>query len=351
MNKSQTIVFQNNSFDYLRHLAAFSVVALHIVTHLRLTETLFISYLLSYYQGVVVLFGISGFLIAASFEKCSTKKEFFIKRIKRLYPGLWGAFGVSFLLILFLYSPALDLKRILVWFSTQLTFLQFYTPDWLREYGNGTPNGSLWTIVVELQFYVLVGLFFNRLKSLTDKQWILVIGGSIACNILTKIAEAYLPHILFKLLFQTFIPYVYIFLIGVFIYINRERILPALCHYCWWIFILYTLIFTIYFLRSPVSIGHYTSIISGVFIPFITIAMAYRFGRHRIPFDISYGIYLYHMIFINVMLETNIEPKVLAAILVLVFTIGFAFVSYYFIEKPFTHIKLWGHHSLEDQKI
>lgn len=42
-----------------------------------------------FFSGVVVLFAMSGFLIAASLERSKDRKEFFIKRVLRMYPELW----------------------------------------------------------------------------------------------------------------------------------------------------------------------------------------------------------------------------------------------------------------------
>ena len=41
------------------------------------------------FPGVVILFAMSGFLVSASWERAKTRKEFFLKRVLRIYPELW----------------------------------------------------------------------------------------------------------------------------------------------------------------------------------------------------------------------------------------------------------------------
>ena len=43
----------------------------------------------SFFAGVVVLYSMSGFLVPASFERSKNRKEFFTKRVLRMYPELW----------------------------------------------------------------------------------------------------------------------------------------------------------------------------------------------------------------------------------------------------------------------
>ena len=58
--------FANNCFDVLRLYSAFYVMTLHIFRHIRLQE---VSPVFDWWNGVVVLFCISGFLVPASMER------------------------------------------------------------------------------------------------------------------------------------------------------------------------------------------------------------------------------------------------------------------------------------------
>jgi len=52
-------------------------------------------------------------------------------------------------------------KQWFAWLATQFTFLQFFNPDFMRAYATGKLNASLWTISVELQFYLLTPIIFS----------------------------------------------------------------------------------------------------------------------------------------------------------------------------------------------
>ena len=54
------------------------------------------------------------------------------------------------LIIILASGVRAGIKDIGIYLSTQMTAFQFYTGDWLRSYGVGTPNGALWTITVDI---------------------------------------------------------------------------------------------------------------------------------------------------------------------------------------------------------
>lgn len=53
----------------------------------------------------------------------------------------------------------------------------------------------------------------------------------------------------------------------------------------------------------------------------------------RLPFDISYGIYLYHMIMVNVLVELGRIGEMRYLMWALLGSIGCGFVSWYVVEK------------------
>ena len=156
-----------NNFDLIRILAAFQVLITHSVERLEIKNEwiLFIcNHILIYFPGVPIFFVISGFLIYSSFERNKNNLlQYAVNRCLRIFPALWICIVFTFMFMNYDYGGSLleeAPREILQWFAAQFSFLQFYTPDVLKFWGNGIPNGSLWTISVELQFYIILPLLF-----------------------------------------------------------------------------------------------------------------------------------------------------------------------------------------------
>jgi peptidoglycan/LPS O-acetylase OafA/YrhL len=157
---------RDNNFDLLRLFAAFQVVYFHSAGHLDpgAAEIPWLDATLRLFPGVPIFFVISGYLVSLAYERSPSLGSYARNRFLRLYPGLWGCFAVSLALIgafgqidrEFLASCSFFL-----WVGAQLTVLQTWNPDALRDFGVGVLNGSLWTIPVELSFYVAVPLLYR----------------------------------------------------------------------------------------------------------------------------------------------------------------------------------------------
>ncbi len=116
--------------------------------HLELSLPKWINAPIDIFMGVPIFFILSGYLIFISLSKSHAWKEYFNKRILRLYPELWICILASLLSITIFYDAHVPFLDYIKFAFTQGTIFQFWTPDSLRGYGCGTPNGSLWTITV-----------------------------------------------------------------------------------------------------------------------------------------------------------------------------------------------------------
>lgn len=219
-----------NCFDYLRILSAVIIALGHIQSHLEIQLPSIINWLaFSFWQGLPCMFAISGFLIAYSFDRSPNRMNYLRNRSLRLYPGLWIATAVSFLCVLVIGSgyagQHYNMKDIILWLGSQMSFLQFFTPLSLEQYGVGNPNGALWTVSMEIQIYIMIMLIFPWLKRRSGKQLLGLTLLLVLGNILFPYTKNYLPLIIYKLINVTFLPYAYYFMIGITIYLKRDILL------------------------------------------------------------------------------------------------------------------------------
>lgn len=173
--------FEDNSFDVIRIISAIFIVLGHIVTHLEAPIFVPVLYVQQRWIGLICLFVISGYVIPASWERCKNKQEYLKKRVMRIYPALYGVTFFSLIAIIVfgvLYSHLkVQGADIVTWIIGQLTFFQFYTPSSIAAYGVGNPNGSLWTISMEIQIYILIMFFYDWLKKRSKEEWLILMGG------------------------------------------------------------------------------------------------------------------------------------------------------------------------------
>src|SRR3954452_5884649 len=161
-----------NNFDLIRLLAALQVLYVHSVGWLKLPDLSFPwIWPTRLFPGVAVFFVISGFLVTRSFlESRSGTAGYFARRALRIYPGLWVHFVV--ILAMLAVAGALPLPQLTgetFWRWVGVAFVtgsDFYAnllaglPFDYSGYYRWFPSGVLWTISVELGFYLLVPLVF-----------------------------------------------------------------------------------------------------------------------------------------------------------------------------------------------
>ena len=334
---------QPNNFDLLRLLAAAQVLVIHLSAFFFAHETYVVS-VIRQAPGVPVFFFISGFLISASWEANPSVGAFARNRALRLMPAYLAV--TLFSLIGILAFAHLDLARdggkLALWLGAQLTLLSDWNPAFLRHYGDGVVNGSLWTIPVEVSFYVATPILYWLMRKLRPAP-------VLATAIVLSFAIAYLDHKLGKRFGHVFIqfigdtplPWFGMFVCG----IVARRNLPLLRPYIegraliWGVACLALMVASVTLRIPPIlmSGSRYIGIINFVVLAGFTLSAAYtaptlatRLLRRN---DISYGLYLVHLPVAN-MLFANGLTGIVGALATTAIAVVLAIASWFGIEKP-----------------
>lgn len=346
---------RQNNFDLIRLLAAAQVVVAHAIGHTALSQQLsgwgkLAFDALMMIPGVPIFFVISGFLITKSFERNPTDVTgYFWRRGLRIFPALWVCLaltlvvlaGFGFLGVDFLFS-----KTLAAWLAGQLTFFQFYNPEHFRGFGIGVANGALWTITVELQFYGFVPvLYFLTRRSFSKILMALMFLASFAlyCVMDEKVngpGGFTGAPLQFKLLHVTLIPHLWMFMLGIFAHRNFATLRGGLEGK----FLYYAFGYAVFMAMQTIhiadrSVAFYLAYLpSRVLLAGVTLSAAFSFRSlsHRLlaGTDISYGIYIYHSVVINVMLQLGMLTTFGSVGTVYLTSIFLSLISWHAIEKP-----------------
>jgi peptidoglycan/LPS O-acetylase OafA/YrhL len=295
---------------------------------------------------VPIFFFISGYLIIKSLRNNNYKlKNFFYNRVLRIYPGLYFCFFITIIsVIISQYFKNIDINyyQLFLWLATQLSFFQIYNPDFLRGYGVGVINGSLWTISVEIQFYLLT-FFICIILSKYKKLLILIFCLCIFLNIINAVLNEKL--VFFSKLFNySFLPWLYMFLWGCYLESNKKLQKKLIkCN----IFIILIIFFILNYFSTQLNVFRgLTNALNPLeffFLSIIIFKIAYMKIKISQNFlnknDISYGIYLYHMPVVNFLIYNNISGSYFSFMICLILTMLLAIISWKLIEEPFLSLK------------
>jgi len=291
---------------------------------------------------VPIFFVISGFLISASYERGASLATYASNRLLRILPGLWCCLIVTVVAASLFGFSFLSLKA-LAWFGLQLGGAVF-TPGFLKPFGFGSYNGSLWTIPIELQFYLLLPLAYfatRRLRSRTAgfvALWaVFLVAGYLFARLSPPLAELENEPLAHKLMRYSFIPHIYLFLTGVLLQrwrAQRSRWIAGKALF--WVagYLAYTRL-------APAGPAWHVlgTLLMGVGVISIAYTLPGVAARVLRGNDISYGVYVYHGLIINVLLELGLggRGRVVGLVVLLALIVGA--LSWRFVERPFLRRK------------
>lgn len=338
-----------NNFDLIRLVAASQVAVVHATYNLGLHFPAHerVMQLLECFPGVPIFFAVSGFLISASYRRAPSLCQYAANRALRIFPALWACFilglGLAFLSGYFVHNPV-PMPTFVAWTAGQLSFVQFFNPQFMREYGEGVLNGSLWTIPVEMQFYLLTPIILITLR----RGWMIfacLFAISIVANLIhgQGLDGQLAGSLAEKLHAVSFLPWIFMFLTGMLL----EVMWPCIRRFvegkglCW--LAGYACLTA---LQMAFGIGLHGNALPfpyAIFLSITTISLAFTRGQwaerllHRN--DISYGIYIYHMPIYNFCLELWGPLKGAPLMLAILSVPVVSLVSWRLIEAPSMRLK------------
>jgi len=346
-----------NNFDLIRLLAALQVSFHHLLEQLKVEPSgIIVSGIYKItvlFPGVPIFFFISGFLISKSYENNPRLRSYAKNRILRIYPALILCVTLSIISVFFSgYFGAIEIPiaKFIFWVLSQITIPGFYNPDFMRGYGSGVLDGPVWTISVELQLYILIPIVYKLVigfkKDFNRIIIILIIIFSIISYTYALFYNAFNKEIWFKFIGISFLPWFYMFLLGVFFQINFTRMYKYLNNKLFYILGIFILIY--YPLHVWFEIRGGNTINPLIFILLATFIFSFAYSYKNISNklikhnDISYGIYLYHMPVCNWFINMGWLYNIVFVLLSMLLASMISCLSWIFVEKPSLLLKKYS---------
>ncbi len=324
--------FAPNRFDLIRLLLAAGVFAYHAValTGLNAGGAIELAFARLAEVSIQGFFIVSGALVAGSLDRSSNLGDYAGKRVRRLYP----AYAVI-ILIPALVSLAMtqEWQGVLRYLSANLVFLNFIEPNLPGLFGsNPYPevNGALWTLKIEVMFYIILPVILLVLKVLRAHWWlaiaVLYVAGTVWAMQLPRIEDAHLGNALSRQLPGQMA----FFAMGIALWKCAEP-LPRLWAPLGLAGAILTAASLAHPLLEPLRALGLAGLLAGIaFAPGPPLNAA-RFG------DFSYGLYITHFPILQAMLASGLlgtlgAPGFFALATLLVLAASFAL--WHLVEKP-----------------
>jgi peptidoglycan/LPS O-acetylase OafA/YrhL len=316
----------------VRLIAAGQVVLVHFISlipGLRNDEWL---RALSILPGVPIFFFISGWLITGSWLRQPNVATYVASRALRIFPALWlSCLFTLLMLAIFHTGPLFDnLGSAFVWSLMQMSVLQAWNPEFLRGYATGVANPALWTIAVELVFYVTLPLLVIMGQRLGRLRGVLFAAGIASFIVFTFVfgdiadpSQASFAHKLLIVSPASFVTWLWMFVVGALAQVESARIVKLVAHrFAWFaglallVGVLSLVIDVPPWLHLP---GNELGLLNALTLGAAALSLAYSYPglaqRWLRGHDLSYGTYLFHMPVANALIAAGIVawPAAIAA--------------------------------------
>lgn len=337
---------RQNNFNLLRFYFAFIVFIAHLIEITGVDSFKQFSPYFSTYISITGFFCISGFLITGSYMNTPVLKNYFFKRITRILP--------AYILVILLCSICLSTlssfsyleyfthPQLFKYLVANLSFLNFIEPNLPGVFtSTGSAfgvNGALWTLKVEISFYVIIPFILYFSTKIKNKYWlfILIYALSVIYRNFMEWLSAASNNPLYTLLARQLPGFMSYFVCGM-----------ALYHYYDWFIRYKNKLFVCCLCLLFIERYLHMEILTPFALSVIVFTFAFGFkglNKFSKQTDISYGIYIFHCPIINIAIDLGFfkhyNPFLVALIIVgIVLLTGYC--SWHLIEKQFlkkTHV-------------
>lgn len=333
---TSTAFLRQNNFDLLRFLFAFIVLLVHAHALSGADELSILSDVLSSEIAVKSFFVVSGFLIFMSYENSRSIGSYFVKRVRRIYPAYFSIVVICAVIGSVFTTAAWGdyfSFQTLKYLLANLLFLNFLQPGLPGLFENNqlqAVNGALWTLKIEVMFYLLVPLVVMAFRKFGRMPVLAIL---YICSVIYAVFMGQMAD-------QT----------GSGLYLELQRQLPGqlaffiagavgyyyfqyLAKYAAWLVVLAVAAFA---LRAWLPWVAIQPAALGVLVVFFACVMPClgNFGKYG---DFSYGIYIVHFPILQTLIAYGRfrESPWLMLVVTGTLVMAVAFLFWHFIEKPF----------------
>ncbi len=320
-----------NNLDLLRVIFA-SIVVLSHCHELSLQQDLWwVPHVVSSRVAVEGFFAMSGYLIVASYDRSSSLSNYLKKRARRILTAYWATLVFS----LILGTVISRISVVAFWSSfetwkyifSNLCFANFLHPTlpglFIDNPAQPTVNGALWTIKIEVMFYLLVPGIVMLCRRLG--QWpVLSTIFLLSAVYRTACEGAGHPTLATQLPGQ-----LCYFVIGGLVYYYYS----LFCRLGVWMWVVAISSYLAYLAIDGIVLRAFS-------ISLLVLCFAFIFPRFQGPTrygDFSYGIYVFHCPIIQALIALGlfqVYPR-LAVAVVLCSVAIISIASWNFVERPF----------------
>jgi peptidoglycan/LPS O-acetylase OafA/YrhL len=272
--------------------------------------------------GVEFFFMISGFVIFMTLQQCIHAADFWFRRFARLYPALIACALITWVITGLIGPP--DLQRTLWDIAGSVLMLPLANSRWV--------DGAYWSLLVEIKFYLLIGLAFAAPRRWFMPLWL----GVMILGIIMQLAGRLAHSLLLQSLASTvlIVEYMPFFAAGIFFFLRYRKNAAR----AWPLLALAALGYLLIWRARPMEFHLATALMLAAFAAFTSGRLAWLTTMPLLFIGrISYSWYLLHQ-FIGLSLIRVMKqlaaPDLLAAAVAIGSTIALATFVTLCIEEP-----------------